>query len=297
MPRAGAGESGSRGGELKNLTNRLMFFPALLFLCLLLRPFQESEVVDYKIGPRDLLEISVFGLNDLNRTVRVSEDGKISLPLLGEVLVEGLTKGECEKRISQLLEEKWLQNPQVTIFIREYQSKRISLLGAVRNPGPYELLGRRSVLEIISQAGGLTSEAGNEIHIMRRLPDGVTRTIKISIPDLVLKGDPALNIILEPSDIVNIPIDKIIHIYVFGQVRTPGALEVKMSNIPTVLRAIAQAGGFSDRAAQGSVIIKRVDEKGKELEIRVNCKDILKGKKKDVPLQENDVVFVPETLF
>jgi polysaccharide export outer membrane protein len=293
----GPGKSDNRGNELKYRTSRLVFLPALLFLCSFVKPFQDKEFMDYKIGPRDLLEISVFGLNDLNKTVRVSEDGKISLPLLGEVPVEGLTKGECEKKISQLLEEKWLQNPQVTIFIREYQSKRISLLGAVRNSGPYELLGRRSLLEIISQAGGLTSEAGNEILVMRRLPDGLTQTIRISIQDLVLKGDPALNIILEPSDIVNIPIDKIIRIYVFGQVRTPGALEVKMSNIPTVVRAIAQAGGFSDRAAQGSVIIKRVDEKGKEKEIRVNCKDILKGKKKDIPLQENDVVFVPETLF
>jgi polysaccharide export outer membrane protein len=278
----------------------LTFFSTFLLPFLLFSPAffaQERLTMDYKIGPKDLLEISVFGLNELNTTVRVSEDGKITLPLLGEVPVEGLTKSDCEKKISQLLEEKWLQNPQVTILIKEYRSKRVSLLGAVRNPGPYELMGRQNVLQMISEAGGLTSEAGNEILVVRQLPDATSRTIKISVEDLFFKGDASLNILLEPGDIVNIPIDKVIHLYVFGQVRTPGALEAKRSNIPTLLRAIAQAGGFSDRAAQGSVVIKRIDDTGKEQEIKVNCKDIIKGKKKDVPLKENDVVFVPETIF
>ncbi len=85
--------------------------------------------------------------------------------------------------------------------------------------------------------------------------------------------------------------------YVFGQVRNPGALDVRKSNIPTLLQAIAQAGGFSDRASKGGVIIKRKDDEGKEIEIKVNVKDIIKGKKKDVQLKENDVVYVPETIF
>lgn len=275
----------------------LKALPVFLALCSLGAFLQEKATTDYKVGPKDLLEISVFGLNDLNRTVRVSEDGKISLPLLGEVDVSGLTKAECERKISQLLEEGYLQNPQVTIFIREYKSNRVSMLGAVRNPGPYELLGSQSLLQVISQAGGMTNEAGNDIIIMRPLPDGTTRTIRISIESLILRGDATLNILLEPSDIVNIPIDKLVHVFVFGQVRNPGALEVKRSNLPTLLRAIAQAGGFSDRASQGGVIIKRVDEKGKEVNIRINCKDIIKGKIKDIQLQENDVVYVPETIF
>ncbi len=96
---------------------------------------QQEYTVEYKIGPKDLLEISVFGQDELNKTVRVSEDGKITFPLLGEVEVEGLTKVELEKKLSRLLEEKYLHNPQVTIFIKEYQSKRVSVLGAVKNPG------------------------------------------------------------------------------------------------------------------------------------------------------------------
>ncbi len=258
---------------------------------------QEKDVVEFKIGAKDLLEISVFGLEELNRTVRVSEEGKISLPLLGEIQVEGLTKTELEKKLSQLLEEKYLQDPQVTVFIKEYQSKRVFMLGAVEEPGPYELLGRQTLLHLISQAGGLTSDAGDEIIIIRNLQDGTNTSFRIPIDSLILEGDTELNISLEPDDIVNIPADKAVFVYVFGQVKKPGALEVKKSKKPTLLRAIAQAGGFTDRASKGGVIIKRIDQEGKETQIKVNVKDIIKGKRKDIPLKENDVVYVPESIF
>lgn len=258
---------------------------------------QQEYTVEYKIGPKDLLEISVFGQDELNKTVRVSEDGKITFPLLGEVEVKGLTKVELEKKLSRLLEENYLHNPQVTIFIREHQSKRVSVLGAVKNPGHYEILGRQTLLHIISKAGGLTNETGEDIIIMRQSQDGSNISLKISIDGLFLKGDPDLNIPLQPNDIINVPIDKIVHVYVFGQVKNPGALDVKKSNIPTLLRAIAQAGGFSERASKGGVIIKRKDESGNEKTTKVNVKNIIKGKKKDIQLMENDVVIVPETIF
>ena len=274
----------------------IMLIPFILVVSIILFG-QEKFTADYRVGAKDLLEISVFGLRELNKTVRVSEDGKISLPLLGEVEVEGLTKAELEKKISHLLEEKYLQNPQVTIFIREYQSKRVSVLGAVEEPGPYELLGRQTLLQIISEAGGLTEKAGDKIIVIRPLQDGTSTVFKISIDDLFLEGDASLNIPLQANDIVNIPVDKEVFIYVFGQVKRPGALKVKKSNILTLLQAIAQAGGFSERASKRKVLIKRIDKDGKEQRIIVNVKDIIKGKKKDIQLLENDVVYVPETIF
>lgn len=273
------------------------FSTVLLFLFLCSIWAQDRSAVEYKIGPKDLLDISVFGLEELNKTVRVSEEGKISLPLLGEVAVEGLTRAELEKRLSQLLEEKYLQDPQVTVFIKEYQSKRVFLLGAVEHPGPYELLGRTTLLQIISQAGGLTNEAGDEILVIRQLEDETSQSIKISIDDLILRGNTALNIPLEPNDIVSIPVDKAVFVYVFGQVNKPGALEVKRSNIPTLLQAIAQAGGFSERASKSGVLIKRIGEDGKEHHIKVNVRNIMKGKQKDIELKENDIVYVPEAIF
>jgi len=289
-------------GRIKKLYisgKKFLFLPliALLLSGIILGNNQEKISLEYRIGPKDLLEISVFGLDELNTTVRVSEEGKITLPLLGEVEVQGLTKTQVEKKLAELLEKKYLQNPQVTVFIKEYQSKRVSVLGAVRNPGPYELLGRQTLLQIISEAGGMTEDAGETIIIIRQLADGSSTTLRIPVEDLVVKGDASLNIVLRPGDIVNIPIDKIVHVYVFGQVRNPGALAVKRSHIPTLLQAIAQAGGFAERANKGRVLIKRKGKDGREIQIKVNVKDIIKGKKKDIQLQENDVVFVPETIF
>lgn len=258
---------------------------------------QEELIYEYRVGPNDLIEISVIGFEELNKRVRVSEDGEISLPYLGEVEVQGLTRSEIEQRLSQLLQEKYLQNPQVTVFIVEYQSRRVFLLGAVGTPGPYELLGRLTLLKLLSQAGGLTPDAGNEIIITRQLPGGGKNSLKVSVEELMLKGDPSLDIPLQPDDVINIPVDKMIFIYVTGRVRNPGALEVRQSRIPTLLQAIAQAGGFDDRAAQGGVIIKRTDETGKEVKLEVDVKDIIKGKRKDVQLKEGDVVIVNEKLI
>ena len=258
---------------------------------------QEQTVTDYRVGPKDLLEITVINFQELNRQYRVSEEGKISLPYLGELQVEGMTKSDLEKKLAQLLAEKWLENPQVSVVILEHQSRRVFLIGAVPKPGPYELQGRLTLLKLISQAGGLNADAGNEIIIMRQLPDGAKTSLKVSVEDLFLKGDASLDVPLQPDDIVSVPPDKMIQIYVTGQVRNPGAFEVRKSNIPTLLRVIAQAGGFSERADKGDVVVKRIDEPGKEVKIKVNVNDIIKGKSRDIQLQENDVVIVPEKLF
>jgi len=266
----------------------ILFFSAPLFS-------QEGLVYEYRIGPKDLLQLTVIGFEDLNKQYRVSEEGSINLPYLGETDVEGLTRGELEIKLVRLLQEKnYIKNPQVAVLILEYQSKRIYLLGAVETTGSYELLGRMTLLKLLSQAGGLTPDAGKEIIITRQLPGGEKTTLKVPVEELLLKGNPSLDIPLQSDDIINVPVDETVFIYVTGKVKNPGALEVRSSNIPTVLRAIAMAGGFDERASRGRVLIKRTDEAGEELEIKVNVSDIMKGKKKDVQLQANDVVIVPE---
>ncbi len=273
---------------------------AVGILLLLVAPpaMAQATSSEYRVGPQDLLEITAVGVAEIQKfVVRVSEDGRVTLPLVGELEVNDLTQAEVEKKLIKLLGEKYLVNPQVTVFILEYKSKRVNLLGAVEKPGPYELLGRQTIMSVISQAGGMTRDAGTEIIVIRQLPDGSSTSIRISVEDLFVKGDAKLNIPLEPGDIINIPIDKFVTIYVFGQVKNPGALQVKKSNMPTLTQAIAQAGGFSDRAARGSIKIRRKGPTGQESEIKVNAKDILKGKVKDVPLKENDTVYVPESLF
>ena len=282
---------------MKNILHTILAMSLILISPYLSAQEQERYSEEYKIGPKDLLDISVVDMEELGKTVRVSEDGKITLPLLGEIEVEGLTRTEVEQRLSQLLEEKYLQNPQVTVFISAYQSKRVLVLGAVGNAGSHELLGRRTLLQMLSLAGGIGENAGDEIIVIRQYEDGTSKSLKISRDDLILRGDSDLNIPLRPDDVVNIPVDRTAKIYVFGRVKSPGALEVKKSNIPTLLRAIAQAGGFDDRAKQSGVVIKRTDEEGREIQIKVNVKDIIKGRSDDIQLKENDVIYVPESLF
>ncbi len=261
-------------------------------------PAGQAASAEYRVGPKDLLEVTALGVAEIQKlVVRVSEDGRITLPLVGEVEVDNLTQSEVERKLVRILGEKYLVNPQVTVFIREYESKRVNVLGAVEKPGPYKLLGRQTVMSIISQAGGMTRDAGNEIIVLRQLADGSSTSIRISVDDLFVKGDAKLNIALEPNDIINIPVDKVVTIYVFGQVKNPGALQVRRSSLPSLTQAIAQAGGFSERAARGSVRIRRKSASGQEIELKVNVKDILKGKAKDIPLMENDTVYVPESLF
>jgi polysaccharide biosynthesis/export protein len=258
----------------------------------------QDTSAEYKIGPKDLLEISVLGVPEISKLlVRVSEEGRITLPLLGEVAVGELTKFELEKKLTGLAGERIVLKPQVTVHIVEYRSRRVSVVGAVEKPGPFELIGRRTVLQAIADAGGLSRDAGDEIIVIRQLPGGESTSIRIPIDELFVKGEPALNIALEPGDVVNVPVERTAPIYVFGQVRNPGALQVKRSNPPTLTQAIAQAGGFTDRANRKKVQIRRKDASGKEIEIHVNVRDILKGKRKDIPLLINDTIYVPESLL
>lgn len=254
---------------------------------------------DYRIGPKDLLEIRVIGHEDASTTTRVSEGGKISMPYLKEVEVEGLTKIELEKKLEELLSERYFENPQVIVFIQEHRSKIVAVIGAVRNPGEYELIGRQTLMDIISKAGGYTGEEGKVISVFRKLSDDTTTSLQISRESLFYRGDSELNILLQPGDVINVPIDRIIHIFVMGEVRNPGMLDVKKSELPnfTLLKALAQAGGFSDDASKGSVKVIRTDEQGKKHTYKFDAKDIQKGKKPDFILLEGDIVVVPKSIF
>jgi polysaccharide export outer membrane protein len=258
---------------------------------------REMFVKEYKIGPRDLLEIKVFELPELNQTVRVSEDGTITLPLLQSIKIEGLTKDEVERKLAALLEEKYVKNAQVSVFIKEYQSNRVSVIGAVEKQGMYELIGKQNLIQIISQAGGLKENASDEIFVLREGKNGITANIKIDLEELFLNNNQKLNIPIQPNDIINVPIDKPIHIYVYGEVKSPGVLQVKMSKKITLLQAVAMAGGLTEGASKSRVTLKRRDKTGKETSLKVNLKDISNGKKLDIVLKEGDVIYVPASIF
>lgn len=264
--------------------------------------------LDHAVGAEDLLEISIFEIPDLNRTVRVSERGTISLPLLGELAVTGLTTAQLEERLRQELSKRYLQDPQVSVFVREHGSRRVSVLGAVGKAGVYEMLGPRTLLQVLSEAGGLTKEAGAELHVIRtgstddagggngkeRGPDRIT----ISIPDLLVNRDPQLNLLIQPGDIVSVPIDQMIYVYVDGAVKAPGRLEQLGSRPITLLQAVAKAGGATERANLKKVqILRRGSTGGQQTVLTLNLSRIRSGKEPDPVLADGDVVVVPETFF
>jgi polysaccharide biosynthesis/export protein len=256
-----------------------------------------GQSYEYQIGAKDLIEISVFEVPELNITVRVSENGMINLPLLGEIRAEGLNRLELEKKIATMLEKNYLKNAQVTIFIKEFQSKKISVMGAVKSPGMQDLIGRQSLLQVISMAGGLSEQASDTVVIFRQFKNVPGQSLVIRLDELLLKANPKYNLPIYPGDIINIPGDQYLDIYVFGQVKSPGAVRMKKgSDDVTLLRAIAQVGGFSDRARRGKVMITRTED-GVEKKINVDVKEILSGGRKDFVLQAFDVVFVPESIL
>jgi polysaccharide export outer membrane protein len=253
---------------------------------------QLLPVNDYRIGSKDLLEIRVFELPELSQTVRVSEDGSVSLSLLGKVEVAGLTAQELEKKLASILDQKYTKAAHVTVFVKEYQ--KVAVIGAVGKPGNYEWVGPTTLLQVISQAGGLTSDALNELYVFRQGEGGKKTRIVINLEELTINGDQNLNIDLQPNDVVNIPVDRMLTVFVYGEVKNPGAILFKQSKRVTLLQAIAQAGGTTEWASKSRVMIKRKNKTtGKEMKIPLNLKDIITGKKSDIILEEGDIVIVP----
>jgi polysaccharide export outer membrane protein len=284
---------------LQKASSLTMPLAAALVICMISAPglllgqeAQKAVVNDYKIGPNDLLEIRVFELPDLNLTVRVSEDGSITFSLLGRIEVAGYTAYGLEQKLATVLTEKYVPGgAHVSVFIREYQ--KISVIGAVGQPGLYELVGPTTLLQAIAQAGGLTALATAEVYVYRQEADGKQTIISIDLEDLN-SGSRDLNIDLKPKDVISIPIDQTLNVFVYGEVRNPGAIPYLRSKKITLLQAIAQAGGTTEWAKESKVVVKRKDRAtGKEMKINVNLKKMIEGKVADIVLEEGDVVIVP----
>jgi polysaccharide export outer membrane protein len=266
---------------------------------------KRSATRDYRIGPEDLLDISVYEDEKLNKTVRVSSQGDISLPLLGVLKVEGLTAVQLEREIKDLLSERLYQNPHVSVFIKEYRGQRISVIGAVEKPGVYDVMGQKTVLEGLALAGGLKEDAGQLLFLIRppssdekspekardseeRMPE----TLVIDLEELLVKGNLSLNLPLKNGDVLNIPVSG--KVFVGGEVNRPGGFYLKGKRM-TVSQAIAMAEGLKPKANASGTMIFRYGEGDKEEVLPVDVNSIHKGEIKDVYVRENDIVIVPKS--
>jgi len=251
--------------------------------------------IDLPIGPRDVLEIRVLQDPTLNTRTVVGDDGKITFGLVGKIDVAGLTPPQAEARIKSLLQGKYLTTADVSVQVVEAGNKPISVIGAVIRPGRIGATGSITLMQAITQAGGLAAGYGRTLYILRTGANGLAEQISIDLEDLLVNGNPDVNIPLFPNDVVNVPVDTPLTIYVLGEVMKPGRVQFRRSQSPTLLQALADAGGLTDRASR-EVAIKRVTN-GKETVIRKNYKRILTGQDPDVLLLDNDTIYVRESVF
>jgi polysaccharide export outer membrane protein len=271
----------------------------LLVLCLgfggAAAPAQQSKNPGYRIGPKDQLKIQVFEVPELNVDRRVSENGSINLPLIGDVPAAGLTEEELAIRLKVLLEVKYVQRASTAVEVTEFRSKPISVIGAVKTPGNLAFSGRWTLIEALTAAGGLAENHGNRIYVLRKAENGLSDQVAIDVADLLVRADPRVNIPILASDLINVPTAVEVTIYCLGEVAHPGALAFKSTDRITLLAAIARAGGLTDRAAN-RLTIKRTAGGGAH-EIFVDYKRILSGKDQDVALVEGDVLVAKESFF
>jgi len=242
------------------------------------------------IGAGDLLEIRVFGVEDLTQAVRVSSAGDINVPLIGAIHVAGLTQGQAEDFIAAKFREgEFIKDPHVSVFTKEYATQGVSVLGEVNKPGVYPLLGAHRLFDVISIAGGLTDKAGKLVTITHRDAPGDSVNVEIS-------SDPAkavdCNLPIAPGD--TIQVSKAGIVYVVGEVSRPAGFLMDNNGSMTVLQAIALAGGPTPTASLNASKIIRKTPAGIQ-EIPMPLKKILTAKAEDIALQANDVLFVPHS--
>ena len=290
-----------------------------------------ADSAKYRIGPDDVLDINVFAAPELNRQVRVSSGGEISLPLLGQVRTAGLTPVELESRLQDLLHRTYMKDPHVSVFVRDLQSHPVSVMGAVKTPGVFQLRGPRTLLEVLSLAGGLSEDAGDTAIIMRgagasnessqenrATPEDSPRfsldlrdasssnlhldqsarspetAVQVNLKDLLDSADPRYNPPVCPGDVVKVTRAGVV--YVLGEVRKPGGFALKASEKLSVLQAVALSEGLTHTAAKSGARVIRTDpETGERKEFGIDLNKIMKGKDPDIVLESRDIVFVPNS--
>ncbi len=250
---------------------------------------------DGPIGPRDRIEVHVAQDPTLNTNATVGDDGRVALPLLGKIALAGLTPTQAETLIKGELESKYMNKADVTVQVVEYGNRPISVIGAVTHPGRINATANITLIQALTQAGGLGAGYGKALYVLRTGHNGLTEQIAVDIEDLMVNGNPDLNLPLAPNDVVNVPVDTPIVIYVMGEVMHPGPVQFRRSQTPTLLQALASAGGPTDRASKNVIIKRRLGSHEKS--IRVNFRAIAGGDKADEELQDNDTIVVKESVF
>jgi polysaccharide export outer membrane protein len=245
--------------------------------------------VSLKIAPGDLLHITVFDVPEMTQEVRVGANGKAQLALIGDIALAGMTGQEAAETIArELRNKKLLLSPQVNVLVKEFASQGVSVSGEVQHPGVYQVLGSRTLLDLISMAGGLTNLADTRITVQRRgaAEEKVTVKLKTDDPEASL----ANNVQIYPGDLILVPRAGIV--YVLGDVNRPGGFVMQDSGKITLLQVLAQAGGASRTASLNKAVLMRKNTQG-YVSTKLQVGRIERGQDPDLELHANDILFVP----
>lgn len=251
---------------------------------------------DAPIGARDVVEIRVFQDPTFNTRATVGDDGLINMPPLGKIPVAGLTLTQVEQKIKLMLEARLLQKADVSVELIEAGSKPISVIGAVTKPGRIGITGNITLMQGITAAGGLAPGYGRTMYVLRTSANGLSEQIAVDVDDLMVNGNPDLNLPLRANDVINVPIEQMISIYVLGEAMKPGVVQFRSSQHPTLLQALSMAGGPTDRAAN-SLLLKRMAADGKMGTTSYNFRKIVSGRDNDVPLKDGDTIYINASFF
>jgi polysaccharide export outer membrane protein len=258
---------------------------------------QGANLPAQPLGANDLISVSVYDAPELTRSVRVSSDGFIRLPMLKQrVKVKDLLPAELEAAIAQALQgEQILVDPIVTVTVAEYISRPISVAGAVKQPLTFQAVAPVTLLEALTRAGGLAPEAGPVVLVSRTQagPDGISKAMveRIPVKGLIDGADPFLNIVLKGGEEVRVP--EAGKVYVIGNIKMPGAYAVGDGADSSVLKILAQAQGLTPFAAKEAYIYRR-EGNGSKNEIPIELTKIMDRKAPDVALFADDILYVPD---
>jgi polysaccharide export outer membrane protein len=241
------------------------------------------------IGPGDEVEITVYGAPDLSGHARVNTEGNIAMPLIGYVRLVGLSSSEAEAAIeNQLQQNNIVNDPHVSVYVKEYTSSGISVSGEVAKPGFYSAVGPHRLFDVLQAAGGPTDRAANKVVISHRdqIPKDAT-TLNISKDPAEMA---ASNVVLLPGDTVVVPRAGIV--FILGEVNRPGGYVLNATGGITVLQVVAVAGGPTHVASAGKTRLLRRTESGFQ-EQQIDVKKLLRGRAPDVPVRDQDILFIP----
>ena len=259
-------------------------FFALVGMIVMMLGIGRTASADYQIGPDDVLQIKVYGYDDLDSESKVSESGRITFPLIGEITVGGLTTFGVEKKIADaLVGGNFIKNPQVTVSVMEYQGQLVSVLGQVKKPGRYPLKSASTLIDLIAMAGGINENGDDRVIVTSRI-DGKLSKREVNLREALELSDQSSPLTVAQGDIVYIP--KAPVFYIYGEVQKAGAyrLEPKIS----VAQAISLGGGLTPRGSLRGIVIERRNSDGKHETLDAELSD---------PVKKDDIVVVDERWF